>query len=305
MNSYAPYLTRTVVSANSKGGVGKTSVAVNVAGLAAESGWRTLLIDLDPQGNAADDLGYGVSDDGMHLADAIQGRAPMAPVITDVRPNLDVIPGGSRLDDLESFVTGAIMKGQVEEPHLMFAAALAGVAGEYDLIVIDTPPTRPLLMQQALGAARWLLIPTKSDRASIRGLQKLAQQLTSVRRYNPDMQVLGAVLFGVTSGASNVRKNAIEDLSAVLNEDGVVFDTVIRHVEATAVEARYANKLVHELAKEVEDAEPYYEAIKAGNKPVSLPSSAPRLAGDYMLLTQEILSALTEVFTDEAEAVEA
>lgn len=302
VDSYSPYLTRVVVAANGKGGVGKTSVATNVAGLAAVNGWRVLFIDMDPQGDAAHDFGYG-GDDGQHLADAIEGRAPMKPVTTDVRPGLDVIPGGAALDNLESYVVGMIGRGV--DTRFLLAKALAPLAGDYDLIMIDTPPTRPVLLQQALSAARWLLIPTKSDRASIEGLTTLAGQLQAVRGHHPQIDVLGAVLFGVGSGASTVRQNALTDVKQVLDADGAVFNTVIRHVEAAAVEARYGNQLIHELAAEVENAEPYYAALKAGREPVKLPGSAPRLAGDYMQLTIEILESLTEALSDELEAQEA
>lgn len=299
MEDISPYLDRVIAVANGKGGTLKTSVAVNLAGIAAREGWRTLLIDLDPQGNAGEDFGYNDTpdnDEGQHLSDAVTRGVDLKPVLREVRPNLDVIPGGHHLDDLESVLVGRTTRVG-GGTHRLLADPLAQMAGEYDLVIIDTPPTRPLLLQLALTCARWIVIPTKSDRASIKGLSNLAAQLTPVRAHRPDIDVLGAVLVGVGSGATNIRKNAIEDITAALGGVAPVFNTVIRHSEATATEARYEGKLVHEIADAVDEAEPYYAALKAGRTPDRLPAAAPRLAGDYVMLTQEVLGALTNSLT--------
>lgn len=303
MDPYGEWLTRVVAVGNGKGGVGKTSTATNCAGLAAQTGWSVLLIDFDPQGDAQADLGYGDSDSGRHLVDAIQGRCDLAPVIRDVRPGLDVIPGGGCLDELDTWVVGAGLRSI--DTRFLFAKALSGLAHHYDLIIIDTPPTRPVLLQQALAASRWVLIPTKSDRASIQGLGNLANELVKVRTFHPQIDVLGAVVFGVTSGATTVRQNAIDDVQGILGEDGHVFNTVIRHVEAAASDARYRNMLAHELAAEVENAEPFFEALKDGRTPAKLPQSATRLAGDYVELTIEVMAKLTEELAAESVPAEA
>lgn len=296
MDDLSPYLTRVIAIANGKGGAGKTSVAVNLAGSAARAGWRVLLIDLDPQGNVEEDLGYDdnpANDRGLHLSDAVaRPGVELQPVLRQIRPNLDVIPGGEHLDDLDMVLLGRSTRRRGDTSRLL-AEPLARLAGDYDLILIDTPPTRPILLDLALMSARWIVIPTKSDRASIKGLSNLAGQLAPVREQREDIDVLGAVLFGVTSGASTVRKNAIDDISDALGGVAPVFETVIRHSEATATEARYDGKLVHEIADKVENAEPYYAALKAGRTPERLPGAAPRLAGDYELLAQEVLGALT------------
>src|SRR5690349_23660686 len=97
MGSVAAELARVVTVANGKGGVGKSTTACNVAGLAAVAGWRVLLIDFDPQGNAGHILGYrweGRSDGGRHLVDTLITDRPLTPLLRNVRPNLDVVPGG-------------------------------------------------------------------------------------------------------------------------------------------------------------------------------------------------------------------
>ena len=175
-------LMRVVTVANGKGGVGKTWTACNLAGLAAAAGWRVLLIDLDPQGNAGHLLGYrweGESDDGQQVVDALMYGRPLTPPLTEVRPNLDVVPGGPVLDSLEDLLAGRIKRGHTVDG--VFAEALAPVAGEYDLIVLDTPPTRPLLLRLALAATRWIVVPTRPGRTSIEGLRALAGEIGAAR----------------------------------------------------------------------------------------------------------------------------
>lgn len=168
--------------ANGKGGVGKTTCAVNVAGRTAAAGWRTLLIGLDPQGNVGHDLGYAWAnsgDHGQHLVDALVTGQALYPVLLDVRPNLDVISGGDALDDLEDVMSGRARRNQTT--HAFLAGALTGLANDYTHIVIDTPPTRPSLLHLALSATRWIVVPTRADRSSIEGLRTLAAQIISVR----------------------------------------------------------------------------------------------------------------------------
>lgn len=191
-------LTRVLTIANGKGGVGKSTTATNVAGLAATAGWRVLLVDFDPQGNAGHILGYrwkGQSDGGQHLVDTLMSGAALTPLLTGVRDNLDVVPGGEALDTLEDLLAGRVKRGHAI--HQLFAEALAPIAVEYDLIVIDTPPTRPLLLRLALGATRWIIVPTRPGRTSIEGLRALANEVLAVRSTNPDIELLGALLYDV------------------------------------------------------------------------------------------------------------
>ncbi len=165
-------LTRVVTVANGKGGVGKSTTACNIAGLAAVAGWRVLLVDFDPQANAGQILGYawkGESDGGRHFVDTLIQGGALTPTLKDVRPNLDVVTGGPALDTLEDVLAGMIKRGQGVAS--VFADALARTATDYDLVVIDTPPTRPLLLRLALTATRWIIVPTRPGRTSIEGLR--------------------------------------------------------------------------------------------------------------------------------------
>lgn len=300
-------LSRVIVFATGKGGTGKTSCAANVAGLAAQAGMRTLLIDLDSQANLGFDLGYADSenaDGGAHMVQTLVAKGTLTPVLTNVRPNLDVIPGGSELDDLEELVLARQRRGQ--EGRTMLRDALLGIVDDYELIIIDTPPSRrSALVLLALAAARWIVIPTKSDRASIKGLSVLAEQVVGIREVNPDIDVLGAVLFGMGTAASVRRRFAAEDVRNVLGDSELLFQSIIRHAEAAADDAREKGKLVYELAEVVHSAEPYWKALKEGRSPTRVAGSAPALAEDYVLLTDELLKRIGAAEEAEANETEA
>lgn len=300
-------LSRVIVFATGKGGTGKTSCAANVAGLAAQAGMRTLLIDLDSQANLGFDLGYADSenaDGGAHMVQTLVAKGTLTPVLTNVRPNLDVIPGGGELDDLEELVLARQRRGQ--EGRTMLRDALLGIVDNYELIIIDTPPSRrSALVLLALAAARWIVIPTKSDRASIKGLSVLAEQVVGIREVNPDIDVLGAVLFGMGTAASVRRRFAAEDVRNVLGDSELLFQSIIRHAEAAADDAREKGKLVYELAEVVHSAEPYWKALKEGRSPTRVAGSAPALAEDYVLLTDELLKRIGAAEEAEANETEA
>lgn len=283
-------LDRVIVFATGKGGTGKTSCAANVAGLAARAGWRTLLIDLDSQANLAHDLGYAENseaDQGQHLVQTLLAQSVLTPVIRNVRTNLDVVTGGSALDDLEDLVLGRQRRG--EEGRTLLRTALEGTE-DYDLVIIDTPPSRrSALVLLALAAARWIVIPTKSDRSSIEGLRVLSEQVVKIREVNPDLDVLGAVLFGIGASATARRRFAAEDVRNVLGDSSLLFDSIVRHAEASADDAREKGRLVHELAEVMHSAEPFYMALRDGRRPDRVAGSAPALAEDYLLLTDELL----------------
>ena len=287
-------LSRVIAVVNGKGGVGKTSLVANLAGLYAAGDSRVLVIDLDPQGNLGNDLGYlgaGRGDDGEALVSAVSNGHAMVPLRNE-RPNLDVVPGGPQLEELAQALREDVLpEGGVEH----FAASLAQIAEDYDLVLIDCPPGIDALQKAALAAARWVIIPTKSDDASRAGLRMVAQRFAHVREnYNPDLALLAVVLFGVNSSAKRVSAQVRDDLAADLGLPGIVCETTIRHVEAAAYDARKRGQLVHELERDVASAPKWHERFKTGNKPETLAASAGSLASDYQRLAEEIIDRLAE-----------
>lgn len=162
-------LARVVAVINGKGGAGKTSITANVAGLIANSGFRVLAVDMDPQGNLAEDLGYTsteIDDEGRALSAALAYGQPVKPV-QGVRANLDVLIGGHHLDVAAAAL--GVAKDQTKA-RLALAQVLEPIASEYDMIFIDCPPGIETLQTAAAAAARWALVPAKSDASSRKGM---------------------------------------------------------------------------------------------------------------------------------------
>lgn len=283
-------LSRVVSTASGKGGVGKTSLTANAAGLAAAAGHRTLVIDLDPQGDISDDLGYFGDrrlDDGQHLATSMATGVPLHVVLPNVRPNLDVVPGGEYLADVKGMLLARQSRGAVRFDLL--ATSLAPLAKEYDLVFIDTPPTDDMLQILALRASRWLLIPTKADTSSIRAIQTIAQRVVQAGADGHLISILGVVLVGVPTSANRVRQDAQADIERLLGGVAPLFSAGIRESSAVARHTRDKGLLVHELAEKVEGSEPFWKSLRDGTTPNRLPGSAPALANDYVAVAEQLL----------------
>jgi cellulose biosynthesis protein BcsQ len=290
-------LQRVIAVMNGKGGVGKTSITANLAGLYAAAGYRVLVLDCDPQGNLGVDLGYladGRSDSGQELLRAITESSAPVP-LAGVRENLDVLPGGDLLNDLASELarTG---RGSVDTAGMALAASLAQVAEDYDLIFIDSPPGGDVLQRLILTAARWVIVPTRSDDASRIGLRDVARRYLEARTDNPGLALLGVVLFGTNISATRVTGQAREALARDLNGVVPVLDATIRYVEAAATDARNRGQLLHELEKSVAAQPRWYELRRNGDgkKATTLAASAGSLAGDYAALAKEVLQMIVD-----------
>jgi chromosome partitioning protein len=300
-------LSRVIAVMNGKGGVGKTSLTANLAGLYAAAGYRVLVLDCDPQGNLGVDLGYlsdGRSDGGAELVQAItEGVAPRPMV--GVRDNLDVLPGGDALNDL-AVELARPCRGGVESPTPALAASLAQVAEDYDLIFIDSPPGGDVLQHLILTAARWIIVPTRSDDASRIGLRDVARRYVEARRDNPHLALLGVVLFGVNISATRITGQAREALARDLNGAVPVLESMVRYVEAAATDARNRGQLVHELEKTVAAQPRWFELRRnpEGKKTAALAASAASLAGDYAAVAREVLHLIVEAERAEEAAME-
>lgn len=308
ISTYDPgALSRCIAVVNGKGGVGKTSLTANLAGLYAAAGYRTLAVDLDPQGNLGDDLGYlgaGLGDDGTELVDALRNRRPFRPVC-DVRPGLDAIIGGPLLDGLSADFHGRHSR---VDAVLAFAGSLAAIAADYDLILIDCPPGNDALQESALAAARWVVIPTKTDPSSRAGLQIVANRFVTIReQYNPDLMLLGVVLFGVNSAATRLIAEARKTLAGELGNADIIADATIRHVEAAAYDARSRGQLVHELERDVHKGPSRFELLRMDKATRtatrSLAASAGSLAADYQRLAEELIDRIVAHESDDNQEV--
>lgn len=288
-------LARVVVVAQGKGGVGKTSLTANVAGLAALAGHRVLAVDLDQQGNLARDLGYKPADGELLLQAFIAGQP--VPVVRDIRPRLDVVPGGPAVGDLLGIAFARSGRGGKDLADVLYAS-LAPVVGEYDLVLVDTPPGERLLVEAALAVASYVVVPTRPDEGSLDGLERVAERCTAARSRNPDLAMLGVCLFGVGARSRRLTDGAREAVAELLGGSAPVFHAQVRHLESAAVDARRQGLLVHELEAAATAARRgRLAALQARRRPEDdlLTRDASGLAGDYEALAREVMSRIAEL----------
>lgn len=183
----------TIAIANQKGGVGKTTTAINIATAMAASGWRTLLIDLDPQGNASTGLGIGNSAREYTSYDLLMGDATLSQAaLPSEIPSLDVVPATQDLSGAE--VELVAVEDRTHRLQKALAAREPGVAG-YDVVFIDCPPSLGLLTLNALCASNTLLVPLQCEFFALEGLSQLLQTVERVQqRFNPDLGIVGIAL---------------------------------------------------------------------------------------------------------------
>lgn len=282
---------RIIAVANGKGGVGKTSTTCNVAGLTAASGARVLVIDSDPQGHVALNLGYDIeqdTDQGASMLQAvITGGVPA--VTAGARPNLDVVWGGDRLEELAIHLNVRRMsnRGGAEA----YSQTIQRVSSLYDYVFVDCPPGGHILQEGVFGAARWVLVPAKTDKGSLAGLRDIARRFDVAHQINPDLELLGVFLFGTQSSARRVIREARRDMLKELEglDDSIVLTSFVRQVEAAARDERELGLLAHELEAAAEEAEPWYVQRQNGKSDALVVSrSSSSLAGDYTELTREV-----------------
>jgi chromosome partitioning protein len=280
--------------ANGKGGVGKTSVAVNLAAGSAERGIPTLLVDLDPQGNTALDLGVYDHDAGRSFGAAVSYDVPLAPM-RDIRRTLDYVPAGEGTASLHAVLSQAEAKNGAYG-----LAKLRDVLWQqtaYHLVVIDTPPAhsnRPII-DAAFIASDWVLIPTRHDAGSILGIAGVVERLREVvdRKYS-DAQPLGVVLFGLAAASKALRADAAAELEAGLGDIPLLKST-IRTSERAAYDLRDRGKTATEYALDAKSATG--DRLKAlrlrrTRDLQRFASGAQELADDYSALLDEVLATM-------------
>lgn len=288
-------LERVVAMVNDKGGVGKTSMTANVCGQAAAAGYRVLAIDLNRQANLSDDLGYrkrdGVDDAGKGLLSALTLGTELRPV-QGIRPNLDVVPGGVHLTDLTPLIVSRFTQ-QGRAAFLALARALAPIAGAYDLVIIDSPPENVTLADLALGAAQWVIMPTRSDKGGLVGMELVSDRFTLAHEINPWLKLMGVALFATGTGATAIRKKVRHDVEKAFGGVSPMFEATIRYSEKTAVDARNRGQLAHELEIAAAQQPAWWKSLRDGTKGSGrLSATVEKVSADYREMTAEILQLL-------------
>jgi chromosome partitioning protein len=183
-------MAKTIAVANQKGGVGKTTTAVNLAAIIASLGNRVLLVDADPQGNATSGIGIQRGSFRRGLYHCIVLDEPMSGIALPTSiPALSVVPSNKDLAGAEVELVG------LEQREFRLKNALAAVEGDYDYIFIDCPPSLGLLTLNALTAAKSLLVPIQCEYYALEGVTELFDTLARLRRlHNPGLMIEGLLL---------------------------------------------------------------------------------------------------------------
>ena len=248
---------RIIAVANQKGGVGKTTTAINLSSCLAELGQRVLVVDTDPQGNTTSGLGVDKDAAELTVYQLMIGECQIRESIEHTQfERLDVIPSNVNLAGAEIDLIG------IEDREYILKKALAEVREEYDFVILDCPPSLSMLTVNAMTAADTVLVPIQCEYYALEGLSQLMHTISLVQnRLNPDLEMEG-VVFTMYDARTNLSLQVVENVKENLKQ--TVYKTIIpRNV-------RLAEAPSHGLPIN------YYDSKSAG-------------AESYRLLAQEVI----------------
>jgi chromosome partitioning protein len=232
---------RILVLANQKGGVGKTTTAINLATALAACKKRVLILDLDPQGNASTGVGLDPRQRERNIYRVLMGEQPLADAVSMTSvPNLGIVPSSVDLSGAELELVG------LAERETQLRRALSGSLAGWDYILIDCPPALGLLTLNALVAADAVVVPLQAEFYALEGLSHLLRTIDRVRRaFNPGLELHGVVLT-MYDRRNNLCDMVAADVRSYLGDQ--VYDTVIpRNVRVSEAPSHGKPVLLYDL----------------------------------------------------------
>ncbi len=211
---------RIIAIANQKGGVGKTTTAINLSACLAESRQRVLAVDFDPQGNETSGLGIEKSSIERTVYDLLVGECEIEEcLITNVQENLDLLPSNVDLAGAE------IELLEIENKETLLKTYLEKIKNHYDFIIIDCPPSLNLLTINALTAANTVLVPIQCEYYALEGLSQVLKTVNLVKKkLNPALEMEG-VVFTMYDARTNLSLEVVESVKNNLNQN--IYKTII------------------------------------------------------------------------------
>ena len=223
---------RVIAVANQKGGVGKTTTAINLSACLAEKGQKVLAIDMDPQGNMTSGLGIDKDEVEKNIYDLMIGQVGVEEVLQkEAIENLDVIPTSIDLSAAEIELIG------VDDKEFIIRNAVAPIKDNYDYIIIDCPPSLSMLTINAMTTANSVLVPIQCEYYALEGLSQLIHTVELVKeRLNPILEIEG-VVFTMYDARTNLSLQVVENVKENLQQN--IYKTIIPRNIRLAEAPRY------------------------------------------------------------------